>query len=793
MNSVDKNGHALSQWVQKKSDQEAHCALCKKDIDISNGGVYQLQRHAEGTKHIRVAKTAIASGQSKLKIGSGGVYLSQASTSGASQKWTLSHQDKVTKAEAIWVMKVAQDNLSFRSCDKIAETFQEMFADSDVARDVKLNCSKVSYVVSHGLGSFFHEDLVTKIRNTSTFYAILLDETTNDQMKKQLDIHIRFWNDGLIDTRYLKSKMLGHATAQILRDTLSDALEEDGLDLKNMIMLGMDGPNVNKALWEKMDADCKAAGSHGLVDVGSCNIHTVHNAFGKAMGVLESWGIDSFLDQLFKFFHQTASRKEDYSQIQALMEVENHVLLRYVSNRWLSIGPVLERVIEQWKSLVEYFTVFLPKENVKLLISSQRYKDVRKQLCDLTLLRLHFLQYLTSAFNGFLTLFQSQEPLIHVLYSELSDLLKNILKKFLKCEVIKDKEGQDLLDTDIMKKDLMLSNDRIAIGESTRQLLPKKNITPLDKVGFFSDVKDAYAAVAKHLINRLPLDNSLLRRLRFLHPLMRQQEKSMDSIKAAARKFPHIFSDKDIDQIGDEWMLYQAENEINESWFMEEGGSYQRVDRYWARVLDVKTSTGKEKYPILGQFVKVVLAISHGQADVERGFSLNKYTVTSQRTHLSENAVNGLRTIKDAVTHNGKGEPCQVPVTKSMLESVRQAHRKYKADRDAKQEMEKQKLKKEAEEKEQQKAKDQMELQKTEEKKLREQKDRLLLDLKTADKLVAEANERLKKALASKSQRMVEICAAQALLESGHNKLSQTNSSLEKLEKKLSQCRKRKL
>ena len=53
------------------------------------------------------------------------------------------------------------------------------------------------------------------------------------------------------------------------------------------------------------------------------------------------------------------------------------------------------------------------------------------------------------------------------------------------------------------------------------------------------------------------------------------------------------------------------------------------------------------------------------------------------------------------------------------------------------------------------------------------------MSAKTADKLVAEANERLKKALASKSQRMVEICAAQALLESGHDKLSQTNSSLE--------------
>lgn len=94
--------------------------------------------------------------------------------------------------------------------------------------------------------------------DTSVFYAILFDEPTNEQTLKQLDIHIRFWDEkeGKINTcyMYLKSKMLGHATAQIMRDTLLEIMGEDGLDLRKMIMimLGMDGPNVNKSLWKKI-------------------------------------------------------------------------------------------------------------------------------------------------------------------------------------------------------------------------------------------------------------------------------------------------------------------------------------------------------------------------------------------------------------------------------------------------------------------------------------------------------------------------------------------------------------
>ena len=44
-----------------------------------------------------------------------------------------------------------------------------------------------------------------------------------------------------------------------------------------------DGPNVNKTIFNKMNELIQQDYPRftGLIDLGSCTIHTVHNAFGK--------------------------------------------------------------------------------------------------------------------------------------------------------------------------------------------------------------------------------------------------------------------------------------------------------------------------------------------------------------------------------------------------------------------------------------------------------------------------------------------------------------------------------
>jgi len=64
---------------------------------------------------------------------------------------------------------------------------------------------------------------------------------------------------------------------------------------------------------------------------------------------------------------------------------------------------------------------------------------------------------------------------------------------------------------------------------------------------------------------------------------------------------------------------------ITDDWVTSADGSVVPVDVYWSRVSQQKDGLGNAKYSHLMVVVKAALSVSHGQADVERGFALNKH------------------------------------------------------------------------------------------------------------------------------------------------------------------------
>ena len=84
-----------------------------------------------------------------------------------------------------------------------------------------------------------------------------------------------------------------------------------------MATLIQDGPNVNKAIFGKMNE--LITQNHpdfmGLIDLGSCSIHIIHNAFGKG---LEQYGkrIDQLCIDLYKLFKYSSARWEDLRKSQ---------------------------------------------------------------------------------------------------------------------------------------------------------------------------------------------------------------------------------------------------------------------------------------------------------------------------------------------------------------------------------------------------------------------------------------------------------------------------------------------
>ncbi len=261
---------------------------------------------------------------------------------------------------------------------------------------------------------------------------------------------------------------------------------------------------------------------------------------------------------------------------------------------------------------------------------------------------------------------------------------------------------------------------------------------------------------------------------------MRLSETSYINIMNIARSFPQMIVPDDIDRISAEWLIYQNEKIPNE-WFEKIDG-YHSIDYYWKNVFTLKTNTGADKFVALAKLVKCALALSHGNADVERGFSENAFLLTDDRSLLSDASINGLRATRDGVTFFGNGKPHEVPITKGLLDSVRDAHARYCID-----------LEKQRQELFNKKKIEGEQITKNlfieKENGLYDEQKCLHTNLKTIQKLIDEGTERLAKAISSKDFKEIET--AQLLIEGGNKKLAVTNTQIGCNNNQLHQLRKK--
>ena len=177
--------------------------------------------------------------------------------------------------------------------------------------------TKVSYVIDHGLGPYFLQETVDNILNTPRTYITLHFDETTSQIKKQLDILVRYYSDNHneVRVRFLKAAVFGHAYAASVANELCETLQQFSLPLKYLLSLSSDGPNVNKAIKTIINSKLKANYQRELGDTGPCQLHVVHNSFRKGV---EGYGsdVENLCIDLYYFFKLSPPRRDDYTDVQ---------------------------------------------------------------------------------------------------------------------------------------------------------------------------------------------------------------------------------------------------------------------------------------------------------------------------------------------------------------------------------------------------------------------------------------------------------------------------------------------
>lgn len=777
----------LTEWCRASTTSvyAGYCFVCKSEVRVDNQGLRQLQQHANTTGHKDRMNDMFGESQTSL------ISESAPSTSTNQPSKMLStcfsRSDRTVKAELLWAMKVVHSHYSFASCDDVKELFQSMFPEE--AANFTMSSSKVSYLISEATGPYFHDRMISEIQQSNGYFTVMYDETTNEQNNKQLEIYVRYWSEDKNEavSHHLRTYLMGHATSDDLMKKIIGAIENSKLKLSGLLMLGSDGPNVNKAVWRKVDKQMTDAYDFGLIDTDTCILHKFHNAFSKGMQEFGSSAAD-LTNEIFYWFQGSAARRVDLHDLQVKLGSTKREPMKFVECRWLSLGPAVERLLEIWESLKEYFFVYIPK-NLPEDMKKMRYMKIKTGLQQPTMVTiLKFLSFVASTFDEVMIPLQSRTTMIHVLHDRISIFLRKLINRIMKSQATSS--DQAVKDINVCLVENQLDLTEMGIGDDTRRSLMKLNPNMQRQV--FLGFRNFYVTVIVYLQKVLPLTNPIIRDASVFQP----GKKDAWSVDAVLRLAKAIGRDIDCDRLVDEWRLYMVDDIANNE-------SVSSVDQYWASIFKLKNSLGETKYKQLGNLGKKVLSLSHGNSEVERAFSISGNDVTSQRTSLSETTINAIGATMSGIRSLGNKLEA-IPITKDFILLGRQAHRRYKIRLEEEQKrMEEQRRKRELEEKENEEHRrnailEDIRCQKITKKteKLKEREARLEKEeanstqmMSTGNELLSEAAEKLKNAVKSKDS--TQIAVAQAMIETAESKLkaaqdefSKTRATQRKVEKK---------
>ena len=307
----------------KQIGSEPNVTCVKRKSKLQTQGFLLLIQHSKQKIHNKKACIQLAAHKIHSKAVNKGQLrtffnisvVNQSSTTDKESKRSddLTLQDHILQAETLWALKTACENFSFQASDGLPELFQRMFGDSAVAHSMTMSRMKMSYLIGHGLGPYFLQKTIDdNLKSSDPYYTIHFDKTTTAQVKKQMNVLVRYFSetDGEVKVRFLKALTFGHAKAETVAIELYKTVQDLGLPLKHLLPISCDGPNVNKAIKSKLNAKLQDNFKLKLVDTGSCQLHVVHNAFRRGV---QTFGeeVENLSIDLFYFFKLSPSRREN--------------------------------------------------------------------------------------------------------------------------------------------------------------------------------------------------------------------------------------------------------------------------------------------------------------------------------------------------------------------------------------------------------------------------------------------------------------------------------------------------
>lgn len=712
----------LADWVEdvKGSSSEANCKFCQVSINLSNMGRQALSSHAAGAKHRKYIQLRKDVGHNQCRMTSflcqsaahcqpnitgtvqpadcqtnlpGSTVSQLLTTSSIEAASTVSSPeaatsqnppapcndtkgdkgrsivgfvsgDEVTKAEILWAMKCMMSHYSYNSSSDMKDILKMMFPDSGIAKKMSIGSTKMSYYITYGLGPFYHNNLLQEINGCSDI-VVCFDEAMNRiSQRGQMDIIVRFWGkNDFVSTRYFGSAFMGHCTSDDLLASFKTVLA--AVPLSSLLQVSMDGPTVN---WKFMDLLAKDMEQEHclpkMLNMGSCALHVVHGAFQtghKASG----WEVNAYLRAMFGAFKDSPARRADFRAITG----NSKFPLKFCQVRWVENVTVAQRALELLPDVCKYVS-----ETKKL--PNNVTCDNLKALCSdkLASVKISFFASVASVCEPFLKQYQTTEPLAPFLYDDIEHLLRQLMKRFVKKSLLKEADSvTKLVRIDVTAKDNRCSYKDVDIGVAATKDLATSSLSDLERMKFRMQCTEFLSATVVKLLERCPVKYGIVRAISCLVPstIANNQtlaEKRMTDLVQTLYETNHI-SAVTADTAKSQFaaLMVDAKSKFREH-FAQFNRSKDRLDKFYVNLIG-----SSPEYADLLSVIRSILILSHGNAAVESGFSINSDFLVD---NLHEDSLVAQRTVYDAV--KASGGVTAVNINRAMLQYVRGSNARYK-------------------------------------------------------------------------------------------------------------------
>jgi hypothetical protein len=569
-----------------------------------------------------------------------------------------------------------------------------MFPDDNVAKSFAVGKTKAAYVIEGAIGPYLRQQQISILQENK--FAIVIDESNNIKGKKQLDILVRYFVENYdVITEFYRSIFLTIDREEVLRvlssettkfpsicssDKLSSeilsCLEADDIPFENVIAVNRDGPVVMDATLKKLKEKMP-----NMLDIGSCNLHGVHNATSKAVESSFPFSPVEMVLEIQSYFKHQALRKEELNVIALLFESEETSvnLGSFGSTRFLSLYHSLVNILDNFCVIKTYFLHYLSKKPSRV-VSQERYKKICGYLSDsLTEALLIFLKDALEIIHKFELFLQKQEPIGHSFFFEMRELLATLVGRC--CSPLtaeKVRKGKfDIIDS------------------IEHYLLKRTNVGPAKNIASDDDLKKIYpvarsfyVSLVRNLIHYFHLDDKDILKLwkclssqSLLAREASQHKKSLKNFEGLLEllRVSGIMPEGSCSVARDEYVKFLSDPDVTKlkTEFQSTAESNLfRIDHFYREVFKITDSNGTPRYSQLSAVVRVTLCIQPHSADIERNFSVNSHILSSVTNRMSEQLLNDRKRIVSHLKNVGGCVHMHIP--NELCKMAAEAHKKIK-------------------------------------------------------------------------------------------------------------------